>query len=29
MVHVYTKSIEKTHNSKAGQEHYELEGITV
>lgn len=29
MVHIYTKGIEKTHNSEAGQEHYELEGVTV
>lgn len=29
MIQIYTKGIEKTHNSKTGQEHYELEGITV
>ena len=29
MVHIYTKGIEKTHDSKEGQGYYELEGIIV
>ena len=29
MVHIYIKGIGETHDSKEGQEHYELEGIIV
>lgn len=29
MVLIYTKGIEKTHDSKEGQGHYELEGVIV